>query len=694
VFTALLTWLFFLFATLGITASDFFTPNLATIAGLLGLDDNMTGVTFLAFGNGAPDLSSTYSAMRAGSGSLAIGELLGAASFIVSCVVGSMCIIRPFHVYPLPFLRDVGFFAAAVSLLLVILQDSRIQLWEAVSMIALYVLYALVVGFGSWWEKRQEQKKALARLIHAAADDDDDDDNGGGESATPYRDEPETSRSPELSPLRFASPTPARTRSFSTPVPPRLLTNLPVRSTISRTPSPSPSMHPSHLPSFSLLGAIEFHQEVASLQASGTSLSMFESPLTPYPGGHYHHHRARGVRSPSIALPPENSPWDVTLASPCSVPLDDRSPQRGLLIHSPSPEGRSAGTGETSQQHLAVPSVCRTPSSPTPSDTSDSSTYIPITQKQRFMQNIAQAVHTLFPTLHHFRKQSLIGKIASIFAAPAVLALTVTLPVIVTPSQFCSASREKLYGDDAPLVGFEEEGVQRALIAEEEAQESIHEVKFNKWLMAVQCAIAPVFCVGVLFTDAENRNWLLLAATIGGLAMALLVAVFAGKGERLSGRMAACSMGFLVSIVWIMAIADEVVNVLQAFGFIFGLSDAIIGLTIFAVGNSLADLVANMTVAAFAPIMGFSACFGSPMLNILLGIGISGTYIISQTGRDYELDFSRSLHVSTIALLCLLGATLVFVPLNRYHLTRMWGILLILSYVTIMIINIAVELRS
>lgn len=35
----------------------------------------------------------------------------------------------------------------------------------------------------------------------------------------------------------------------------------------------------------------------------------------------------------------------------------------------------------------------------------------------------------------------------------------------------------------------------------------------------------------------------------------------------------------------------------KAFGFIFGLSDALIGLTIFAVGNSLADLVANMSVA-------------------------------------------------------------------------------------------------
>ena len=41
----------------------------------------------------------------------------------------------------------------------------------------------------------------------------------------------------------------------------------------------------------------------------------------------------------------------------------------------------------------------------------------------------------------------------------------------------------------------------------------------------------------------------------------------------------------------------QLTHTFQAFGFIFGLSDAIIGLTIFAMGNSLADLVANMSVA-------------------------------------------------------------------------------------------------
>jgi Ca2+/Na+ antiporter len=165
VFVGLLLWLVFLFSTLGISASDFFTPNLATIAQLLGLDENVAGVTFLAFGNGSPDVFSTFSAMRANSGSLAIGELLGAASFIVSCVVGSMCIIKPFRVHPKPFLRDVGFFTVAVSLLLVILWDGQIYAWEAGILIALYAVYVIVVVVGSWWDRRQEKTRRVEALI-------------------------------------------------------------------------------------------------------------------------------------------------------------------------------------------------------------------------------------------------------------------------------------------------------------------------------------------------------------------------------------------------------------------------------------------------------------------------------------------------------------------------------------------------
>lgn len=501
-FVALLVWLLFLFSTLGITASDFFTPNLATISQHLGLDENVAGVTFLAFGNGSPDLSSTFSSMRAGSGSLAIGELLGAASFIVSCVVGSMCIIRPFHVYRWPFLRDVGFFTIAVTLLLIILRDGQIQFWEAASMIILYVFYALVIGFGSWWVKRQEHKKLLDNMVRSEYDQ--------GEFV-PYRDQrkllfssvaaprpdrpsADTSRSPELSPLRFASPTPTRPSRALSPLAPRLQTNLTPPGAISRTPSPSPSPLVSQLPSFSLLGALEFREVVSSLrnQASTTSLSLFESPVTPYAGGHYHAYpRPRGVRSPSLSTSREIDPWDAALA------LGERPQHRGSLIFSPAVESE-----EPADQTLSVPTIHRIPPSPTPSDTSESSTYIiTLTKQQRFMKRAAHVAHVLFPTLHHFNKQSLLGRVASIFAAPAVLALTITLPVVVTPFTGSLAAKEKIYADDAPLMDFEEEGVRRVLIAEEEVQEEMHEMKFNKWLMATQCVIAPPFCVKVLFSE-------------------------------------------------------------------------------------------------------------------------------------------------------------------------------------------------
>ena len=129
-------------------------------------------------------------------------------------------------------------------------------------------------------------------------------------------------------------------------------------------------------------------------------------------------------------------------------------------------------------------------------------------------------------------------------------------------------------------------------------------------------------------------------------------------------------------------------------GFLFGLSDAIIGITIFAIGNSLADLVANMSVAVFAPIMGFSACFGGPMLNILLGIGLSGSVIVRETGVPYPLYFSPSLDITGAGLLSVLLATLVFVPLNGYFLPRKWGVSLICAYVTLMVANVVVEVSG
>lgn len=165
-FLILISWLGLLFSTIGIAASDFFCIDLSTIAGILGMSESMAGVTFLAFGNGSPDVFSTFAAMSTNSGSLAVGELFGAAGFITAVVAGAMALIRPFHVSRNTFIRDVGFFAVAAAFSMVFLWDGKLHFWECIAMVFYYIFYVAFVVAWHWWVGRRRtrrEKEAAAR---------------------------------------------------------------------------------------------------------------------------------------------------------------------------------------------------------------------------------------------------------------------------------------------------------------------------------------------------------------------------------------------------------------------------------------------------------------------------------------------------------------------------------------------------
>ena len=211
------------------------------------------------------------------------------------------------------------------------------------------------------------------------------------------------------------------------------------------------------------------------------------------------------------------------------------------------------------------------------------------------MHMVRHTLHVLFPTLHGWWGKSWMGKIASVLATPAVLALTVTLPVYVIEAP--SDEDEKLERfsfspgnghshslggvgvsvQEGRLVDFEEEGVERHLTAAEVAseieREDLEDHFFNKHLMACQLLLGPLFCVAVLFAHHKNETWLLGATAVTSLAAATLVLVFADRGSDRVARMGRCFMGFAVAVVWIMAIADEVVNVLKVIPPFFNLSN-------------------------------------------------------------------------------------------------------------------------
>lgn len=62
------------------------------------------------------------------------------------------------------------------------------------------------------------------------------------------------------------------------------------------------------------------------------------------------------------------------------------------------------------------------------------------------------------------------------------------------------------------------------------------------------------------------------------------------------------------------------VGLLESFGLLLGISNTILGLTVLAWGNSLGDLVADVTVAKEGlPAMAIAGCFAGPMFSTCEG---------------------------------------------------------------------------
>ncbi|EKG14662.1 Sodium/calcium exchanger membrane region [Macrophomina phaseolina MS6] len=234
---------------------------------------------------------------------------------------------------------------------------------------------------------------------------------------------------------------------------------------------------------------------------------------------------------------------------------------------------------------------------------------------------------------------------------------------------------------------------------------------WDRWLVILQIFTAPLFVIIIFWANFEidNPRALIRPVLISlacSLAVLLLLLLTTTPDHPPKWRNFLCFAGFVVAIAWISTIANEVVGVLKTLGAVLNISDAILGLTIFAVGNSLGDLVADITVARLGfPVMALSACFGGPMLNILLGIGLSGCYMTIKHAetkhekhpdhplhfKPYHLDISSTLIVSGATLLATLLGLLVMVPMRKWRMDRVVGCSLVALWMVSTIGNVLVE---
>lgn len=271
--------------------------------------------------------------------------------------------------------------------------------------------------------------------------------------------------------------------------------------------------------------------------------------------------------------------------------------------------------------------------------------------------------------------------------------------------------------------------------------------EWQRWLVALQLFTGPLFVVLILWANiyedlsqpSRTLARMVLYSLLGSTVALGVLLLTTSPSTKPRYHSLLCFLGFIISIAWISTVAGEVVGVLKALGVILGISEAILGLTVFAVGNSLGDLVADVTVARLGyPVMALyvsplphtpalllpvpyydhaanfsrdqnsAACFGGPMLNILLGVGVGGAWMIIKSAnekhrkhpeqptvyRPYKIEVGETLLISAVTVLLTLMALLVAVPLNKWHMSRRIGWGLIALWTAGTVVNVVVEVTG
>ncbi|XP_065889896.1 mitochondrial sodium/calcium exchanger protein-like [Dysidea avara] len=625
-------WLLYLFIFLGATAEDYFCPALKVMSDNLRLNQNLAGVTLLALGNGAPDIFGAYAAIthaKGGDAGLAIGAIFGAGIFVTTIVVGGVVFSFSFTLTQRPFLRDVIFYIIAVFATFFVMWDHKVYWWEGAGFIVLYVVYVLVVFIGRLVYQKFLKKTLgqgdIPRLVKSPVGKELG-ENGCSPPHSPTNDSDYHSLS--NAPM---SPT---ARSFVSRDFPKEFPPLREETEDSEDHSvPAPVRNQRNQNQHNDLEEIQQLEDSYEDQIYDLSMEGHDLEHSMHTSNEIITSSNESLDNPTAILPKAKSYRNVRRTLSGALEVGGYLGVSVAARASPHMERRHTPQEEEQQQQRSTENTPLIPPFFRPVEKPD--------------HPAVKMLKALSPIDSDFKYQKIWWKILTIVKAPITVLLALTVPVV----------------DDS---------------------ETDH--CWNKWLNVCHCVISPCFIFIITEAGFKMIGGVFPVGGIPlvlGLIVAVVVALTSKNDCPPVYHFLFAWLGFGVAIVWIYILANEIVNMLQALGIIINLTDAILGLTLLAWGNSIGDAISNYTMAKQGfPRMAIGACFGGPLLNMLIGIGVASVVKATEDPRKYfDIEFSDVEFFCVCFLLLSLVSSLVVVTLVlRFKMRRWYGIWLLALY--------------
>ncbi|KAI6176964.1 hypothetical protein M3Y97_00855800 [Aphelenchoides bicaudatus] len=637
-------FLFYLFIMISASADDFFSTNIANLVDEHKISQSTAGVTFMAFGNGAPDIFSSIASVistKKPKASLAVAELLGGGIFVTTIVIAGIVFVKPFKAAGIPFLRDSGFYLLALAwLTFIMLFDKQLFIWQPILFIVLYIIYVLTVLLTRLYytkiKKKEEQKRKISRASSKIAELGLD--FSRLENQNDFLKPPETSTSQpqmERTPPNIVFPLVKDTgRKFSYNS---------IDTLSQRTESTARNTLRINSNQNRKYSTLDQSWALPTSRQQTHKLSIMSIPKQPI---------FNGILVPKITLDLVDEPQPSHSAAHEGPYLD-----HGKFFIEPEM------TDDEDQDETEVRSIASTtltlqadrPVSIIDSRSRTQSAVETVPIEDTFFGELKQLLRYLNPfDVEEFKEGSVFDKVFMIIKIPCIFLFKLTIPV-ATHTWFKLLCM--LHTITAPI----------------------------SFLFAFQIYNVQIF------TDKLELWMLVLSISI---LLSILLGVFTRSNKSPPHfRKIISYVGFIASTGWIYAIAAEVVGIVLLLGVLSKISFDILGLTLIAWSNSLGDLIADYTVAknGFSK-MALGAAVGGPLFNLMIGFGIS--FLIAKIqGKRVIVKMDGILKIMLIALATSLIASIIILASQRFQARRFHSFILIGIYVVFLIFVVLQEVK-